>query len=104
MRAMADVAAQGAAITVDDVFRRAFRIYPERTALTSAAGSWTYRELGERVERLAGALQRLGLSRGDRLAVLSETRPEYVEVYAAAARIGVPVVALNIRLHTDELR
>src|SRR3954471_15450033 len=101
---MADVAAQAAGITVDDVFQRAFRIYPERTALTSTTGSWTYRQLGERVDKLAGALQGFGLSGGDRLAVLSETRPEYVEVYAAAARIGVTVVALNIRLHTDELR
>jgi acyl-CoA synthetase (AMP-forming)/AMP-acid ligase II len=35
--------------------------------------------------------------------VLSETRPEYVEIYAACAALGVTVVALNIRLHPEEL-
>jgi fatty-acyl-CoA synthase len=35
--------------------------------------------------------------------VLSETRPEYVETYAACAALGVTVVALNIRLHPEEL-
>src|SRR6202012_4990968 len=44
-----------------------------------------------------------GLARGSRIAVLSETRPEYVETYAACAALGVTVVSLNIRLHPDEL-
>ena len=100
---MTGAAVDASAITIDDVFRRAFRIYGDRTAVTSMSGSWTYRQLGERVEKLAGALQGLGLGQGDRLAVLSETRPEYVELYAAAARLGITVVALNIRLHPDEL-
>src|SRR5437899_2715396 len=100
---MADVAVQASGITIDDAFRRAFRLYADRPAVTWEKGGWTYGELGQRVERLAGALQGLGLARGDRLAVLSETRPEYVELYAAAARLGVTVVALNIRLHPDEL-
>ena len=34
--------------------------------------------------------------------MLSETRPDYVEIYAAAAALGVTVVALNIRLHPEE--
>jgi acyl-CoA synthetase (AMP-forming)/AMP-acid ligase II len=44
-----------------------------------------------------------GLGRGSHIAVLSETRPEYVETYAACAALGVMVVALNIRLHPEEL-
>ena len=35
--------------------------------------------------------------------ICSTTRPEYVEVYLAAAKLGVTVIALNTRLHPDEL-
>lgn len=94
---------RAASITIVDVFRRAFRLYPDRVAVTSESGSWTYRELGERADRLANALRDLGIRRGDRVAVLSETRPEYVETYAALAALGATVLTLNIRLHPDEL-
>src|SRR4051812_18846808 len=92
--------------TVDALFRRAFRVFADRIAVTSdqpGEAPWTYRELGERTDRLAAGLHASGLRRGDRLAVLSETRPEYVELYTAAARLGVVLITLNVRLHPDEL-
>jgi acyl-CoA synthetase (AMP-forming)/AMP-acid ligase II len=92
-----------ASYTVNDVFQRAFRVFGDRIAVTSEDTSWTYRELGERSRRLAGGLQRLGLGRGDRVAILSETRPEYVEAYAALASLGVTALTLNIRFHPTEL-
>jgi fatty-acyl-CoA synthase len=101
-----DLAADAGGTTVDALFRRAFRVFADRVAVTSDQPdepSWTYRELGERTDRLAAGLHASGLRRGDRLAVLSETRPEYVELYTAAARLGVALVTLNVRLHPDEL-
>jgi acyl-CoA synthetase (AMP-forming)/AMP-acid ligase II len=89
--------------TVADLFDRAFRVYGDRIAVTSEDSSRTYAEVGDRSARLAGALQRLGLGRGDRVAVLSETRPEYVETYAALARLGITALTLNTRFHPDEL-
>jgi acyl-CoA synthetase (AMP-forming)/AMP-acid ligase II len=89
--------------TVADVFARAFLIYADRVAVTSEHGSWTYRQLGQRSASLAGALQRLGLGPGDRVAVLSETRPEYVETYAALASLGITALTLNIRFHPEEI-
>ena len=98
--------AAAAGITVDALFRRSVRIFADRVAVTSDQPdepSWTYAELGARADRLAAGLHAAGLRRGDRLAVLSETRPEYVELYVAAARLGIALVTLNIRLHPDEL-
>jgi acyl-CoA synthetase (AMP-forming)/AMP-acid ligase II len=89
--------------TIDGVFRRAFTVFADRVAVTSESGSWTYAELRARSWRLANALASLGLKRGGRIAVLCETRPEYIETYAACAALGVTVVALNIRLHPEEL-
>jgi acyl-CoA synthetase (AMP-forming)/AMP-acid ligase II len=102
MRA-SSLAAAATTITIDAVFRRAFEIFADRVAVTSEDGAQTYRELRDRAWRLAAALADLGLERGGRIAVLSETRPQYVEIYAAAAALGVTVVALNVRLHPDEL-
>jgi fatty-acyl-CoA synthase len=100
------VVEEAAGTTVDALFRRAFRVFADRVAVTSdqpGEAPWTYRELGERTDRLAAGLHASGLRRGDRLAVLSETRPEYVELYTAAARLGVALITLNVRLHPDEL-
>ena len=95
--------AAAAAATVDGVFRRAFEVFGDRVAVTSEEGSWTYAQLRDRAWRLAEALAARGLAHGGRVAVLSETRPQYVEIYAACAALGVTVVALNIRLHPEEL-
>lgn len=90
-------------VTIDGMFRRAFRIFRERVALTWEDGQLTYGELGARAWRLANGLQSLGHIRGDRIAVLSEPRPEYIEAYVALSALGITVVALNARLHPVEL-
>jgi acyl-CoA synthetase (AMP-forming)/AMP-acid ligase II len=95
-------AAAAASMTIDGVFRRAFDLFPDRIAVTGEDSAQTYGELCDRAWRLAGVLTALGLRRGGRIAVLSETRPAFVEIYAAAAALGVTVVALNIRLHPEE--
>ncbi len=102
----AGVVDEATGTTVDALFRRAFRVFADRIAITSDQldeEPWTYRDLGERTDRLAAGLRAAGLRRGDRLAVLSETRPAYVELYTAAARLGVALITLNVRLHPDEL-
>jgi fatty-acyl-CoA synthase len=65
--------------------------------------SLTYRELDARVGLLAGALAAHGVVRGDRVALLSENRPEYLEVVLAAARVGASVACQNWRLAAPEL-
>lgn len=99
----AELARQAASFTLADLFRRSARLFAGRRAVVSADVELTYAQLDERTDRLAQALAAHGLGRGDRLSVLSTTRPEYVEVYLAAAKLGVTVVALNTRLQNDEL-
>ena len=83
-----ELAARATAFTVSDLFRRSVRIHRQRTAVVSSEVELTYGELGDRVNRLTSVLADAGLSRGDRVAVLSTTRPEYIEVYFAAAALG----------------
>ena len=53
--------------------------------------------------QLARALQRLGLGAGDRLAILAQNCPEYMEVYAAGELGGWTTVTINYRLAEPEV-
>jgi fatty-acyl-CoA synthase len=64
----------------------------------------SYGALCERVDRLACVLAARGLGHGARLAILSENRGEYLEVFLAAATLGAVVACQNWRLATPELR
>jgi acyl-CoA synthetase (AMP-forming)/AMP-acid ligase II len=77
--------------------------FPERVALQAAAHSLTYAELDARVLRLANALTSRGIAMGDRVALLSENRTEVLELYLAAAHLGVAVASQNWRLSQAEL-
>ncbi len=63
----------------------------------------TYAELDRRVNRAAHVLISLGLRPGERLAILSDNSARYLETYLAAAKLGVSVTPLNIRLGDPEL-
>jgi fatty-acyl-CoA synthase len=63
----------------------------------------TWRDFGDRVRRLADALARRGVGRGDRVAVLSGNRPEFLESVLAASRLGAVAVPLNFRLSGPEV-
>lgn len=94
-------AASGA--TLDGLFRRSFAVFADRHAVTSEEERITYRELGRRSRRLAAALHARGVGRGTRVAVLAETRPEYVVTYCALASLGAMALTLNPRLHVNEV-
>src|SRR5262245_14120153 len=82
---------------------RASRDFADRTACVSEAERPTFRELHERVRKIAGALKSEGLARGDRLALLLPNGVEYIELIYSCARLGVAAVPLNTRLSVVEL-
>ena len=61
-------AAMAADITLDALFRRAFRVFASRTAVTWEGGQRSYREVGERAWQLANAVRAMGYDRGDTIA------------------------------------
>jgi long-chain acyl-CoA synthetase len=86
------------------ILQRAIALYPERTAVIDGASRFTYRQLGERVHRLAAALLRIGLKRGDRVAILDWNSHRYLEGYYACAHAGLAFMPVNSRLAVPELR
>ena len=82
---------------------RATRYFPERTALVSGERRLTFRELHDRVGRIAAALSRQGFGNRDRLAILLPNEPEYIELVYACAWLRVIAVPLNTRLSLTEI-
>ncbi|HEU4758938.1 MAG TPA: long-chain-fatty-acid--CoA ligase [Dehalococcoidia bacterium] len=78
-------------------------IVPERTAMVCEGKERTFAEMQERVNRLANAMQSMGVGRGDKVAVMALNSMEYVEAYYATARLGGVFVPLNYRAKQEEL-
>lgn len=75
---------------------------PEKVVLTTEAGRVTHREFRDRVNALAAGLRRLGIGRGDVVAMVLYNHPEFLETMLAANRIGAAVLPLNHRLSATE--
>jgi fatty-acyl-CoA synthase len=76
---------------------------PERTALVHDGRAQSYRQLSERVSRLANALAAAGVRSRDRLAYLGPNHPCFVETMFAAGALGAIFLPLNTRLAAPEL-
>lgn len=86
--------------TIPHFFSETAKKFPNKTALlykkSEVYFSITYKELREKIERLSLKLKELGLKKGDKIAILSENRPEWVICDLAIMSIG----ALTVPLHT----
>ncbi len=78
-------------------------VVPDREALVSGETRVTYAEMAARVNRLANALQGLGVGRGTAVAAMAVNSPQYVETYYACAKLGAVFVPLNYRAKHEEL-
>jgi fatty-acyl-CoA synthase len=63
----------------------------------------TYREFGERADRLSNALEELGVARGDRVAWLGYNSHQLLEAYYGVVQMGAVLLPLNIRLTPQEI-
>lgn len=85
--------------TIPEVFFETAVKFSKKTALLyKKEGAYfpiTYKELLNNVKILASAFQKLGLGKGDRVAILSENRPEWVIADLAAMSIGAVTVPLH---------
>jgi len=76
---------------------------PDKAAVIFEDKPVTYRELNEGANRVAHYLQEKGLKKGDRISVFLLNCPEFLEIYFAAAKLGLVFAPLNFRLVGPEL-
>jgi acyl-CoA synthetase (AMP-forming)/AMP-acid ligase II len=77
-------------------------ICPDREAIIFEDSRYTFTQLNERVNRLANALSRLGVKKGDRVALLQVNCNQCVETYFAVAKLGAIYLPLNFRAREEE--
>ena len=89
---------------LSQTLRRAASVNADGIAAIDGAIRRTWREMGERVARLATGLSGLGAREGKRVAILAGNGVGYWEALYAIFQIGAVAVPLNTRLTEDELR
>jgi fatty-acyl-CoA synthase len=77
---------------------RAARIYPERTAVIHGERRFTYAQFLERARRLASALAKAGVGKGDTVAIMAPNTPQMLEAHYAVPMLGAVLCSINIRL------
>ncbi len=82
---------------------RTLHVFPEKTGVVDGSLRLTYGQFGARVYRLASALKRHGIGKGDRVALLCRNSLEVLEAHFAVPQIGAAMVPINVRLSSDEI-
>ncbi|MBN07073.1 MAG: acyl-CoA synthetase [Rhodospirillaceae bacterium] len=77
---------------------RAAKVYPSRDAIIHGSRRYTWSETYSRCRRLASALSRRGIGRGDTVAFMGSNTPELYEAHFGIPMTGAVLNALNIRL------
>ncbi|KAG0169971.1 hypothetical protein DFQ28_003343, partial [Apophysomyces sp. BC1034] len=82
---------------------RSAMVYANKTAVIHRDRNFSYRELTDRVRRLANVLLELNVKPGDRVAVLCHNIPAALEATYAVPAVGAVLVPLNTRLAMKEI-
>src|SRR5436190_7237726 len=93
-------------LTIHHILRRMRNVHGSSEVVTlteSGTERATYAEVAERIDRLAGALDSLGVKQGDRVATFAWNSQRHLEAYYAVPCIGAVLHTLNIRLFTEQL-
>jgi 2,3-dihydroxybenzoate-AMP ligase len=90
-------------MTWGDMFDKATDIYPDKIGLVDDVGRWTYKELREKVDRLAISLMKLGIKPRERVMLQFPNWHEYILAFFAMQKIGAVTVLLIPRHNQLEI-
>ncbi|GAB3673824.1 long-chain-fatty-acid--CoA ligase [Saccharopolyspora sp. NPDC049426] len=82
--------------------RRTRRLHPWREAVVDGELRLTYEEFFTRCDRWSAALQRMGVSKGDRVAYIAPNTHAQLESFYAVPQLGAVLVPVNYRLASDD--
>jgi acyl-CoA synthetase (AMP-forming)/AMP-acid ligase II len=89
---------------VADYVRIHARNNPDRPCFVTDSETFTFSQVNNRVNRIANELRRMGVEKGDRVALFATDSSEYMEVLLACMKAGAVYVPLNYRLAQPELQ
>jgi len=91
-------------MNISDLLVRNANKFPDKTAVVSESLSFSFRELNDRVNRLANSLLDSGLRKGDRIGVLVHNGHQFLELYFASAKTGAVFCPYNNHFKQSELK
>ncbi len=91
-------------LNIGDFLTRRARLTPDREGLVCEGTRRTFSELNERSNRLARAMQKLGVQAGERVAILALNEPQYYDLYFGLGKMGAILVPVNYRLAAPEIQ
>ncbi|MGH8980982.1 MAG: AMP-binding protein, partial [Acidimicrobiales bacterium] len=97
---------QDGPLLISGILRHGQDVYGESEVVTVEADGYrtaTFAEIGDRAERLAAALARLGVGRDDRVGTFCWNNQTHLEAYLAVPSMGAILHTLNIRLFPEQL-
>ena len=86
------------ALTPLSFLQRTAWVFPEHPSVVHGRRRFAWRETRERCHRLAGALARRGIGKGDTVAVMAANTPEMLECHFGVPMAGAVLNTLNVRL------
>ena len=94
-------------LTLTQFFERTRKLFHKKTLATRVPGvgleRYTYADYADRVCRLAAALAKLGIQKGDRVGTFAWNSHRHLEVYFAAPLMGMVLHTVNIRLSAQDI-
>jgi fatty-acyl-CoA synthase len=97
-------------LTVGDFLQRADHVYGDRVGIVDEpsppGGSWgalTWRDVHRRARAQAAGLDRLGIGRGERVAIVSPNAARFFVSFFGVSGFGRVLVPINFRLNADEV-
>ncbi|MDV6373966.1 long-chain-fatty-acid--CoA ligase [Deinococcus arenicola] len=90
-------------LTLPQLLERAAQTYPDRVALGFLGAKTTYRELWQDAQKLAMALQKMGVEPGDRVSIMLPNCPQFVTAFYGTLLVGAVAVNTSPLYVADEL-
>ena len=91
--------------TIKELLEESISRHPHRTSLANVEGeSFTYFELGRRVGALSSQLKELGVTKGDKVAILGENSPHWGIAYLAVTTMGAVVVPILPDFPSEDIK
>ena len=91
--------------TIPSLIRESVLKYADKTALVFAGEkNYTYKQMGEDIELLADLLAELGVSKGDKVAILSTNMPNWGVAFFAVSIVGAVAVPILPDFHENEIK
>ncbi|MBM3618900.1 MAG: acyl-CoA synthetase [Alphaproteobacteria bacterium] len=85
-------------LTPVQFIERSATVYPDRLSIIHGDVKFTWAETYARCRRLASALQKRGIKKGDTVAIMANNTPEHIEVHFGVPMCGAVITGFNTRL------